>query len=67
MSNQEERPARFPYRPCHVYANIGGEDNLSSVKRFATRTKAEAWMFEQRKERPGYDEILHESEFDCSA
>jgi hypothetical protein len=59
MGNEGQRSASFPYRPFHVYANIGDEDNLISVRRFATRTKAEAWMFEQKKERPDYprDEV----------
>jgi hypothetical protein len=67
MSNQGQAPANSAHLRIHVYANIGDEDNLISVKQFATRTEAKAWMDQQKKERPGYYEILHESEFDCSA
>jgi len=63
ISNQRQ----VPYLPIHVYANIGDEDNLISVKQFAMRAEAKAWMDQQKKERPGYYEIIHESEFDCSA
>jgi len=67
MSNQRQAPASSANLLFHVYANIGNEDNLISVKQFATRAEANAWMDQQKKERPGYYEILHESEFDCSS
>jgi hypothetical protein len=67
MSNQGQTPASFANLLVHVCANIGDEDNLISVKQFATRAEAKVWMDQQKKERPGYYEILHESEFDCSA
>ena len=66
MSNQEQALTSPPHLPFHAYANIGNEDNLISVKQFATRAEAKAWMDQQKKEGPGYYEILHESEFDCS-
>jgi hypothetical protein len=58
-----------PYsdRPIHVFANIGDEDNLVSVKQFATGAEAEAWMKQQKSERPGYYTIIHEWEFDAGA
>jgi len=52
--------------PFHVYANIGDEDNLISVKQFATRAEAKAWIEQQQKERPGYYTVIHEDEFDAS-
>ena len=67
MSNQGQAPASSANLLFHVYANIGDEDNLISVKQFATRVEAKVWMDQQKKERPGNYEILHESEFDYSA
>lgn len=52
--------------PWHVYANIGDDDNLVSVKRFETRDEAQAWLDVQRAERPGYYTIINECEFDTS-
>jgi hypothetical protein len=51
MSNEGQSTTTPPHLPFHAYANIGDEDNLISVKRFATRNEAAAW-------------IVHESEFD---
>jgi hypothetical protein len=64
-----DAPDSSPYSELsvHVFANIVDSDNLISVKQFATRTEAKAWMDQQKMERPGYYEIIHESEFDCSA
>jgi len=67
MSNQEQSTTTPLHLPAHAYANIGDEHNLISVKPFATRAEAKAWMDQQKKERPGYYEIIHESDFDCSA
>lgn len=67
MSNQGQTLASPAKLLFHDYANMGDEDNLISFKQFATRTEAKAWMDQQKKERSGYYEILHESEFDCSA
>ena len=65
MSNQGQAPVSSANLLFH--ANIGDKDNLISVKQFATRAEAKAWMDQRKKERPGYYEIIHESEFDCSA
>jgi hypothetical protein len=64
MSNQGQPPSK-PHLPIHVFANIGDEDNLVSVKQFATGLEAEAWIEQQKLERPGYYTIIHESEFDA--
>jgi hypothetical protein len=64
MSNQEQTLTTPPHLPFHAYANIGDEDNLVSVKRFATKPEAAAWIEQLEKERPGYYTIIHESEFD---
>lgn len=53
--------------PFHVFANIGDLDNLVSVKQFATKHEAEAWIVRQKAERPGYYEVIHEVEFDETA
>lgn len=63
MSNQEQTLTNSPHLPFHAYANIGDEDNLVSVKRFATKKDAEAWIEQLAIERPGYYMVIHESGF----
>ena len=54
----------YSSRPFLVYTNLGDEDNFVPVKQFATRKEAEDWMVMQAAERPGYYEVIHQSEFD---
>jgi hypothetical protein len=54
MSNQGQPLASSPHLRIHVFANIGDEDNLISVKQFATTKEASAWIEQQRLERPGH-------------
>jgi hypothetical protein len=63
MSNQGSALTNSPHLPFHAYANIGNEDNLISIKRFATKQEAEAWIGQLEIERPGYYTVIHESEF----
>lgn len=63
MSHEGQSTTNPPHLPFHAYANIGDEDNLISVKRFATREDAEAWIKQLEIERPGYYTVIHESEF----
>ena len=67
MSKQRQFPANPPHLPFHAYANIDDEDNLISVKRFATQKEAEAWIAQLEIERPGYYTVIHESEYDTCA
>ena len=53
MSNEGQRSASFPYRPFHVYANIGDENSLISVKRFARELKPEPGCLNKRKKGQG--------------
>jgi hypothetical protein len=63
MSNQ----GQAPHLPIHVFANIGDEDNLISVKQFATTSEAKTWIEQQQLERPGHYHIASEDEFDACA
>ena len=63
MSNHEQTLPNPPHLPFHAYANIGDKDNLISIKRFATKLEAAAWIEQLEKERPGYYTIIHEPEF----
>ncbi|HXT65599.1 MAG TPA: hypothetical protein VN657_02335 [Nitrospiraceae bacterium] len=58
MSNQGQSTTNPPHLPFHAYANIGDEDNLISVKRFATRHEAAAWIVQLEVGRPGYYTII---------
>jgi hypothetical protein len=51
--------------PILVFANLGDEDNLVLVKRFAHGVDADAWIDQQKVERPGAYIVIHESEFDA--
>ena len=66
MSLQAPTLTDPPHLPFHAYANLGDKDNLISVKRFATRNEAAAWIVQLEIERPGYYTIIHESEFDTA-
>jgi len=67
MNNQGQSAANPIDLRIHVFANIGDEDNLISVKQFATTSEAKAWIEQQRPERPGHYHIAHEDEFDACA
>ena len=49
--------------PIIVFANLGDEDNLVPVKRFSTTKEAQAWIDQQKIERPGYYCIASDDEF----
>lgn len=66
MSNQGQAHTNSPHLPIHVFANIGDEDNLISVKQFATTSEAQTWIDLQQLERPGYYCVVSEDEFDAS-
>ena len=63
MSNH----GQAPFLPIHVFANIGDEDNLISVKQFATTKEAQSWVDQQRLERPGHYHIMSKDEFGTCA
>jgi len=67
MSNQGQSPTSSRDRRIHVFANIGDEDNLISVKQFATTTEAKAWIGQQQLERPRNYHIASEDKFDACA
>jgi len=66
QNTPEERTRIYSDRPFLVYTNLGDQDNFVSVKQFATRKEAEAWIVYQSAERPAYYEVIHQSEFDTS-
>jgi hypothetical protein len=63
MSNQ----GQDPHLRIHVFANVGDQDNLITVKVFATTKEASVWIEQQRLERPGHYHIASEDEFDACA
>lgn len=63
----EERTRLYSDRPFLVYTNLGDKDNFVSVKQFATRKEAEAWIVYQSAERPAHYQVIHQSEFDTGA
>ena len=64
MSNQEH-PSTYPlHLPVHVFSKVGVEDNVISVKQFATTVEAKSWIEQLEKERPGYYCIIDKIEID---
>ena len=66
VSNESIYPT-YSELSVHVFANIGNEDNLISVKQFATTKEAQAWIDQMKIERPGTYVITSEMEMDQSA
>lgn len=63
QNTPEERTRTYSDRPFLVYTNLGNEDSFVPVKQFASRKEAEDWIDLQSAERPGYYEVIHQSEF----
>jgi hypothetical protein len=66
VSNESVYPT-YSELHIHVFANIGDEDNLISVKQFATSRDAQVWIDQMKIERPGTYIITSEMEMDQSA
>lgn len=64
MSNQATHP---PHLPVHVFTNLGGLHEMTSVKQFASTREAQAWIDLMKPERPDCYCIVDEMELDQSA